>query len=448
MERVDDVNQFHSIDSTNKISYKYILLFLLWVLTGGSVFAVMYRNGLLAAFILFLGSLFLIEKVRIYEKNRKAFISTFVTIIFCITVNYIFSVKPQEFSKYAYLSLVFFTQGLFCVFLFSNFTYDRFLIHFYKILSLIRTHAILNAVVITLFPFLLSHHVLNEFSGYEGDTFMFVFNKRADQYSFSILGFALTRNQGLFWEPGVLQFYLNFLLFLQLYVMKKINKRDVFFTIIAIVSTYSTTAYLIMIIIATVFVFRILKKYPLSLIPLLLVGVMFLFPLLSANLENKLLGENQTSSAVRFYDFLQQLIVVRDNPIVGVGLDDQRYADIRGLYRLPQEILDYMGISPENRGSSNSILFLLGTLGIPMAFIWIFGYINQPFIKKNKLTLRIFLILSVMVEPLLLKPFFMTFIFGGLMFFFYNKSKKKKSGTLWKTELIHSNGIRHEHKKM
>ena len=39
----------------------------------------------------------------------------------------------------------------------------------------------------------------------------------------SIFNFEFCRNQGLFWEPGILQIYLNMLFFLEAFVFKKVN---------------------------------------------------------------------------------------------------------------------------------------------------------------------------------------------------------------------------------
>ena len=40
-------------------------------------------------------------------------------------------------------------------------------------------------------------------------------------HSFSVLGIEFVRNQGIFWEPGVLQIFLNLLLFINAFIRKK-----------------------------------------------------------------------------------------------------------------------------------------------------------------------------------------------------------------------------------
>ena len=64
-------------------------------------------------------------------------------------------------------------------------------------------------------------------------------------HSFSVLGIEFVRNQGIFWEPGVLQIFLNLILFIHL-IHKK--KRGIIFwmTIIALLTTFSTTGLVVM----------------------------------------------------------------------------------------------------------------------------------------------------------------------------------------------------------
>jgi hypothetical protein len=408
------------------------VLFLLWILTGGSVLSVIYRNGLMFFLLVWIILMLLVSRQKVKKKLVNAFFASLSFVSFCVLINYLFSVKPQDINKYIFIIFMFVVQGLLCIYFFSAFTYDNFLKQLYKILTLIRWHAFLSAIVITIFPFLLFMRVENEFNGYQAQSFLFIFNKITDQYSFNFLGLSLIRNQGLFWEPGVLQFYLNLLLIFQLYIFKA-KRSSIVLTIITLITTYSTTAYGIMLIILSVAILKSFKRNPLSIVPVILAMVIFLYPLISSNLENKLQGDKQTSSMVRFYDLVQQLIVIKSNFFTGVGLDDQRYAEIRTHYLLPISIQNMMDFTANQRGSSNSILFLLGTMGIPLGGFWLFAYIKQPFIRDSPKLVSVLLILGVMVEPLLLKPFFITFIFSGFIVIYYKLTGSNEI-SIWKPE--------------
>ena len=53
--------------------------------------------------------------------------------------------------------------------------------------------------------------------------------EKNDYGTFSLFGFQCARNQGLFWEPGVLQFFLNILFFLEAFIIKR-NRYILFLT--------------------------------------------------------------------------------------------------------------------------------------------------------------------------------------------------------------------------
>jgi len=61
----------------------------------------------------------------------------------------------------------------------------------------------------------------------------------------NLFGIEFCRNQGLFWEPGVLQIYLNLFFFLQAFIFKQ--NRWLILIGFAILGTYSTTGILILI---------------------------------------------------------------------------------------------------------------------------------------------------------------------------------------------------------
>ena len=68
-----------------------------------------------------------------------------------------------------------------------------------------------------------------------------------------------------------------------------------------------------------------------------------------------------------------------------------------------------------DKGSSNSIMFLLAATGFPTAFIFIYMFFKQQIIKDKKWLWMIIMLISVMSEPLLLRPYFFIFIVSGFM---------------------------------
>ena len=398
-------------------------------MNGGSVYSVIQRNMLLAALTAYMIFLYIIYGSRIRQALVSAFIFGIIIISSCILIDYIFSIKPQDGSKYAFLLIQFVVAGLLCIYLFSVFTYEDFLQLFYKVLKFIRWHALISAVFISALPFLFTTHITNDYTGYDAYSSLFIFFKLSKQYAFEIFGLSLTRNQGLFWEPGVLQFYLNLLLFMQLYVFKP-KPLGIVLTVAALLTTYSTSAYLIMLIVGSIAIVQSIKRRPGIYFPLTVLVLLLFIPFVQANVENKFNGEEHNSSLARIMDVVQQAVVIESNFMTGVGIDEERYAIIRSQYKIKGYYEDQTQTVAIDRGSTNSILFILATIGIPMGVLWLYAYIWQPFIQHKKLLFSILILLAVFVEPLLLKPFFLTLMMGGFMSIYYGIRYKKK-GRVW-----------------
>ncbi len=404
-------------------------LILFWIISGGGVWFVLAKDA--ATGILFLYTLLLIIVYRPKLKNLliNAYVYVILFVVLCMWVCYLFAVQPQDLTNYAYTLTVFILSGVLCIYFFSSFSYSNFLKLFYNGLNIIRIHAILAAI---LMPFLLgfSFIVTNEFSGFTAYTFKYLFFLKTDQYAFNLFGKAIYRNQGLFWEPGVLQFYLILFLFLQLYVVKN-KTSNILVTIFAIITTYSTTAYACMLLILSVYILSLIRKKLFAGI-FTMIALLGFIPFFIGNLENKFEGEKVTSSRVRLYDFTQQFLVIKDYFLTGVGMDSGEYAIVRSKYKLSGS-LAYLSFNGDERGSTNSIMLMLGTMGIFMGGFWIFAYTKQQFVRGKKTLLTIFLLIGISVEPLLIKPFFITFMISGMMLM-YVKFKYPHIKSLWKSE--------------
>ena len=132
--------------------------------------------------------------------------------------------------------------------------------------------------------------------------------------------------------------------------------------------------------------------------------------MIEQNLEHKIVGDGSTSAQVRMFDLVQQMVVVIDNPITGLGLDDQVYKRERYKYSINIDQLDYESLE---KGSSNSVLFLMAAGGLPFAFYILYSLFKQTLIRNQKVLFILVFLLSVMSEPVLLKPFFLLFVVTG-----------------------------------
>ena len=243
-----------------------------------------------------------------------------------------------------------------------------YLKHLYFVLKIILIHSVINFVA---YPFVKPFLFEIGNDRYECLTFFNVLFYLGDTHLFNVFGIEMSRNQGIFWEPGVLQIALNLLLFIESFIYKR---RGLIFsaTILAIISTFSTTGLFVMLIQLFIFFFKIAKQ-KIYLVPLFLIIISGVFVVAEVNVRDKLSGSGQLSFQARFFDLIQPLQILMDNPLTGVGLDDEQYVEIRQQpkYSLNLGVLDF---SNRSKGSTNSVMFFLAATGIPFSLL-IFSFV-------------------------------------------------------------------------
>ena len=233
------------------------------------------------------------------------------------------------------------------------------------------------------------------------------------------LGYIFPRNTGFFWEPGVLQIYLNIFLFITLhYAGYRTNKMVTFFAIIAIISTQSTTGLIIMLIILSTYVLNRLlfiktsfTKRIITIIPIAIFVIIFIFSLPS--IMDKFNGQSRGSFWARQYDSYTGLEVAIAHPIIGIGFSDENYKVFQRNfgYKESQMTLDFTF----DRGCTNSLVTLFYSVGFILSLCIIFWFLKQTFINIQKNTFTIIIFLAIMAEPLLFTPFFLVFIISGAL---------------------------------
>jgi hypothetical protein len=247
-----------------------------------------------------------------------------------------------------------------------------------------------------------------------------------ERSSLNILGLDFVRNQGWFWEPGINQIYLNILLYLEGLVFKR-NKWVILLTIFAIFTTYSTTGIIIMMIIL-IFIFKSsIKKNPVLIFLAISLVIPFYF-IAKSNVEEKL----ETSSfQKRYFDLIQTISIIKDYPLSGIGLDDSFFSDFRSSHFINNNLLNSFEESTSlelkakstDKGSSNSITYLMVAMGIPISYFLLYCLFKQTLFPNRKRILMMIILISVFTEPLLLRPFFLILIVSGMMSFFSRFTK-------------------------
>jgi len=400
-----------------------ILLLLLVFSTGGLLFA-FHRN--LFSIILFCTSLFSLffmgKRIKKSVFNTSLFSLMFFCFIICL--NYIYSLGNQSYIKYGFHLLNISS----CVFILTHFINNRdtsyFLNRLRWVLRLILYYSICNFLF-----YLLVKNNLSQIT-YNTDkiihTFNHIFFYNPERSAFNLLGLEFVRNQGWFWEPGINQIYLNILLYLEGLVFKR-NKWIILLTVFAIFTTYSTTGIIIMMIILLYIFKSSIKQNPILIFLAVSVAVPFYF-IAKSNVEEKL----ETSSfQKRYFDLIQTISITKDYPLTGIGLDDRFFSDFRSSHFINNNLLNSFEESTSlelrakstDKGSSNSITYLMVAMGIPISSFLLYCLFRQTLFPNRKRIIMMIVFISVFTEPLLLRPFFLILIVSGMMSFFSRFTK-------------------------
>ena len=399
--------------------FDLLLLFLL-VFSGGGLLFVLYRN--LFSIILLVVSSFVLFFM---GKGLKRFIfnaSLFGLLFFSalVLLNYILAPGSQKFLKYGF-HLMNITS---CVIIFTHFKNSRnnkyFLSKIRFVLKIILYYSVLNFLAY----FIVKGSLTEVYGGWNNDfiveTFNYIFFYVPEKHVFNIFGFELVRNQGWFWEPGVNQVYLNILLYLEGFVFKR-NKWIILLIVFAIFTTYSTTGIFIMLIVLIFIFWKSIRRNPI----LIFLAIAFMIPIFyvaKMNIERKS-TEKASSMNKRIFDLVQPLAIAIDNPLTGVGLDVEHFQKYRSEYNLDDETQELLTTETTEKGSSNSITFLLAAMGFPVSFFLLYCLFKQTLFTHRKGIFMTIIIISVLSEPLLLRPFFLIFIVSGMIAFFTKFTK-------------------------
>lgn len=391
----------------------YLLSLFLFVLSGGGMFFELSRNVLTVITLLLITMYIFIYQRKISNVNSVIILRVFFIINVMFIINFIFAIPGQSINTYMYMFLTILLALVFQI----SLSRVEFLNYFYKILEIIKIHAFFTFFAYFFLKGQLSMITIEQGAMYSSFNYIFYYLEEIGKIS--LAGFEFVRNQGLFWEPGILQIFLNILLFLQFFVFQT-SKRKIATTIFIILTTFSTAGFLIMLIQILYKVKSLLSlKNFLYILPLSAILLLVFYPLIEANLTDKLVGDNATSSFVRFFDALQSLVIISDYPLTGIGITIESYFKLQ-----TEKYYDVFGIfSYLPTGNTNSILGTLVFLGVPFGASFLYFLYHQSIVTVNKNLFFIMMLIALSSEPLLLRPFFFFLIFNG----FVNVMSKKYS---------------------
>lgn len=235
------------------------------------------------------------------------------------------------------------------------------------------------------------------------------------------------RPDGFFYEPGVLQLYLNLYLYLALFIFK--NWRHVALALFAVLATRSTTGVVIsVLLLSAAFLERFwhgdirakIAGATLALVVGLPIGLVA-----QSNLEDKFVGDARGSSWAREYDLFTGLNIAAENWKVGIGFDYEQYNDAAATLGYTDTLLNTVSMLGEH-GNTNGLVFLLYAIGIPLSIPFFFGMFRSEFFRHRFLVGAI-LFLSLTSEPLSFTPIPLFIMFSGLTWRVHFEGGRRRS---------------------
>lgn len=164
--------------------------------------------------------------------------------------------------------------------------------------------------------------------------------KAKNLFLFTVYGGRNARNQGIFWEPGAFQTYINLALLFELFYFKNITRKRMIIYVATLVTTYSTAGYIAGLYIAYTYVMYLLfsssnenkngARNLFFILTIVLIAVV-IFLSLDTSMSNWVFGKftqyretgygtmGRTTASVRFDSFVRPFKIFWQYPMFGAG---------------------------------------------------------------------------------------------------------------------------------
>ena len=293
-------------------------------------------------------------------KWKVKFEPRFFLLIFCLAIYFLaislkYSIiQPTFFLVYLF---IFFTAYTFVKALKSDlFKIYEYLLFYLAIISLFFWSIQLLLGGDTLYYLFNRIPGIDEFSYVSGSGFNAIIYSLQPTYTTFINNFTVPRNCGFAWEPGSFAVYICLAIFINLFASPGGNKRLRFWLLtFALLSTESTTGYIIYVVIILFYLLNRNLKLILLILPFLLVALIYLSSL--SFMSNKIVelidetkginqlvvdtyGRETSATPQRFTSFLIAFKDFTNNPILGLGA----HKEASWTYKLGSNISTISGI--------------------------------------------------------------------------------------------------------
>lgn len=323
-----------------------------------------------------------------------------------------YSVKDLKINK---LVLLYILSFLFIIILNSESHYDSilvlvarfviaiFIVHFlsFQKFSKIYVDIILFISFFSIFTWIVVyfniHSFLPDFIGIDTRHLRnFIFFGVSENF----ITYGVLKNNGLWWEPGAFQLFVN-LAFIFTIINKSINKKKYILFTVTIITIGSTTGYIVFLLSSLIYFKRIIVYSNKNKIIYIIVFTM-LFTLLSLYISPLVYDKvNPESNSIvsflsRYYDFIISYHMFMDNILIGYGFGSQiENAIPYGVNLIGYDI--YYSLSRPS--GADGITMFIAQCGI-LSFVFLIPflipkyYIHLNFIEKIIITISILLMFN------------------------------------------------------
>ena len=235
-------------------------------------------------------------------------------------------------------------------------------------------------------------------------------------------GVGLIRNYSIFREPGVFGIYLLLGIIFELFYSAKINKKHIFIFFIALFTTFSTAAFIILFLVIIGYLFKrdkmnfIKNKSTIIFFVAIVIVILSFHPELYLRIFSKLDSESVSGGGLtaRVASIVVNFYIFVSNPVVGYGLSN--YGDLFTTYSM-----QYFGILLKADGqSTNSFMSIFATYGFLYGSILICSFMGLIRKFSKNIVIQIILFLSLMMmfsnEDMRYSLLFYVLVFLGLKF--------------------------------
>jgi hypothetical protein len=429
----DMIDKKSATGEIQKISFfEYFLVFVFIIYAGKAnafIEPLSFTQNPIGAFIPVILSIILIMR------NKVVFEGRFFLLLFGFAIYFLaITIKYREIHAsflITYVYLFFLAYVLIKAFGLKIFMIFEHIHYYLAILALIFWAGQIVLRGDTLYSILGKIPGIEPFSHVTGEGYNIFLYSVQPVFSSILYSFAIPRNCGYAWEPGAFAVYLCLAIFINLFFTgPDTNRRTrLWVLIIALLSTQSTTGYLIFMVLIASYLLKKQLNIIILVLPVTIVALVYVssLPFMSKKVINLIddtkridqlvedyYGSETAANPQRFTSLMIALVDFRNNPVLGIGI----HAEDSWTYKIGSNISAISGI-----GNLMAQFGLVGFLFFIILSVRSSIFFSRHF-QYNSIFLLLFIILFISISySIILIPVIMMF----WMFHFFAPGSLKKN---------------------